>query len=65
MDVSHSVCSNVVKVFSLNRIISLAGRQAFAHYHLTLQYGREMNQNFHQWEKLKKLTAVSKSLSSS
>ena len=31
MDVSHSVCYNVVKVFSLNRIISLAERQAFAH----------------------------------
>ena len=31
VDVSHSVCYNVVKVFSLNRIISLAERQAFAH----------------------------------
>ena len=30
VDVSHSVCYNVVKVFSLNRIISLAERQAFA-----------------------------------
>ena len=31
MDVSHSVCYNVVKVFSLNRIFFLAETQAFAH----------------------------------
>ena len=29
VDVSHSVCYNVVKVFSLNRIISLAERPNF------------------------------------
>ena len=41
VDVSHSVCYNVVKVFSLNRIISLAERQAFAHCCELLQVWRK------------------------
>ena len=42
MDVSHSVCYNVVKVFSLNRINSLAERQAFAHCCELLQVCRKI-----------------------
>ena len=41
VDVSHSVCYNVVKVFSLNRIISLAERQAFTHCCELLQVWRK------------------------
>ena len=41
VDPSHSVCYNVVKVFSLNRINSLAERQAFAHCCELLQVWRK------------------------
>ena len=41
VNVSHSVYYNVVKLFSLNRIISLAERQAFAHCCELLQVWRK------------------------
>ena len=41
MDVSHFVWTNVVKVFSRNRINSLAERQAFAHCCELLQVWRK------------------------